>query len=77
LTGQPIGCVVDPRFLTLTEEKKNVYLLGVIVPEAMVLITQQDLYDEAIDEPHARSLALNHLNTPDIVSLIDTLRKSR
>jgi hypothetical protein len=69
---------VDPRFLTLDDEQKNEYILCVIVPEAMVLITQNFFLDEGVNELQARSLAIEYLNKPDIVSLISDLRdKSR
>jgi hypothetical protein len=79
LQTEPVEINADLRFFALTEEKKNVYLLRVIVPEAMILITQQDFLDEAINISHARSLAIESLSTrtPDIVSLINTLRNSR
>jgi hypothetical protein len=69
--------VVDSRFLALTKEEKKVYLQGVILPEAIILITQQDFLDQSIDISHSRSLAIESLNTPDIVSLIETLRNPK
>ncbi|PLW46495.1 hypothetical protein PCASD_06332 [Puccinia coronata f. sp. avenae] len=48
---EPIEIVVDSRFLALTKEEKKVYLQGVILPEAIILITQQDFLDQNFEKP--------------------------
>ncbi|EHS62853.1 hypothetical protein PGT21_019826 [Puccinia graminis f. sp. tritici] len=71
---QPPQLIIDQRFFKLTEQQQTTYVLDVIVPEAMILITQADFSDKVLDSHDSRALAIDYLNEQDIVSLINVLR---
>jgi hypothetical protein len=68
---------LDPRIFQLSKEVKTSYISDIILPEAILLITVADIYEEALSlSISPRKYAMESLKETDIVDYINCLRNN-